>query len=158
MVDKTERSKKMTEKPEKAICKLIRQEEAKLRQKYSILQQQDFLGAFIFVFSLIMIAATWYAYYYFQLSAFWTIVLIALPTSLLHELEHDLIHNLYFRRQSYIQDIMFFVIWVAKLHGNPWFRRELHLKHHLVSGQEDDAEERLIGLGYAQPVCMFHLK
>jgi len=42
---------------------------------------------------------------------------------------------------------MFFCIWVAKLHGNPWFRRELHLKHHIISGQIDDAEERLIGLG-----------
>lgn len=28
-----------------------------------------------------------------------------------------------------------------------WFRRELHLKHHIISGQVDDAEERLIGLG-----------
>lgn len=147
MVEKIEVLEKEAEKPEKAICRLIRHEEAKMRQKYSILQQQDFLGASIFVFSLLMIASTWYAYYAFQLSAFWTIVLIALPTSLLHELEHDLIHNLYFRKQSFIQDIMFFVIWVAKLHGNPWFRRELHLKHHLVSGQEDDAEERLIGLG-----------
>jgi fatty acid desaturase len=28
-----------------------------------------------------------------------------------------------------------------------WFRRDLHLKHHMISGQIDDAEERLVGLG-----------
>jgi hypothetical protein len=74
---------------------------------------------------------------------------------------------------------MFFGIWVSKLHGSPWFRRDLHLKHHqlrwvwaalwsgcrsglwadgcavlcsaavLCSGQTADAEERLIGLGLA---------
>eukprot|EP00598_Pedospumella_elongata_P011765 CAMPEP_0185013170 /NCGR_PEP_ID=MMETSP1098-20130426/98671_1 /TAXON_ID=89044 /ORGANISM="Spumella elongata, Strain CCAP 955/1" /LENGTH=413 /DNA_ID=CAMNT_0027542237 /DNA_START=304 /DNA_END=1545 /DNA_ORIENTATION=+ len=54
---------------------------------------------------------------------------------------------MYFKKHTWIQDVMFFVIWVAKLHGNPWFRREFHLKHHIVSGQIDDAEERLIGLG-----------
>jgi len=45
--------------------------------------------------------------------------------------------------------MMFFVIWVSKLHGSPWFRRDLHLEHHKRSGQQDDAEERLIGLGMA---------
>ena len=147
MSDTRKLLEKVPEKPEKSICRLIRQEEVKLRQKYTILQYQDLIGASIFMISLLLIASAWYAYYSYQLSSFWTIVLIALPTSLLHELEHDLIHNLYFRKHSFIQDVMFFVIWCAKLHGNPWFRRELHLKHHLVSGQEDDAEERLIGLG-----------
>ena len=42
---------------------------------------------------------------------------------------------------------MFFVIWFCKLSLNPWYRRRIHLKHHLVSGHKADIEERLIGLG-----------
>ena len=64
----------------------------------------------------------------------------AFSISLLHELEHDIIHNLYFKSHMWVQDMMFWGIWIAKLHGNPWYRRELHLKHHIVSGQIDDAE------------------
>ncbi|CAF5224324.1 unnamed protein product, partial [Rotaria magnacalcarata] len=74
-------------------------------------------------------------------------MLIALVLSLLHELEHDIIHNLYFKSYRWIQNCMFIFIWVAKLHVSPWYRRQLHLKHHLLSGQINDAEERLIGLG-----------
>jgi hypothetical protein len=81
------------------------------------------------------------------LSVWLTIPLMALPISLLHEMEHDLIHNLYAKKWPFMQDVMFFGIWLAKLHGSPWFRRQLHLHHHKLSGQANDAEERLIGLG-----------
>jgi hypothetical protein len=72
------------------------------------------------------------------------IPLMALPISILHELEHDLIHNLYFRSRVWVQHLMFFVIWFCKLSLNPWYRRGIHLKHHLVSGHKTDIEERLI--------------
>ena len=49
--------------------------------------------------------------------------------------------------QRVLQHVFFLGIWVAKLGANPWFRKKLHLQHHTVSGQDDDAEERLIGLG-----------
>jgi len=42
---------------------------------------------------------------------------------------------------------MFVVIWFAKVGANPWWRKVMHLKHHKVSGQVTDIEERLIGLG-----------
>ena len=53
-----------------------------------------------------------------------------------------------------IQHAMFFVIWFAKLSLNPWYRRRIHLKHHLLSGQQTDIEERLIGLGYHEIVSL----
>ena len=61
--------------------------------------------------------------------------------------------DLYFKTNLKIQDFMFLVIWVAKVHANPWFRRDLHLKHHILSGQKNDAEERLIGLGLPFGLC-----
>jgi fatty acid desaturase len=68
-------------------------------------------------------------------------------TSILHEMEHDIIHSLWARPHLWLQHVLFAGIWLAKLGANPWFRRKLHLQHHTLSGQEDDAEERLIGLG-----------
>ena len=135
---------------EKIISQAIKQAEIDLRNKYSVLKQQDLLGFGIFIGSLFSIALCWT--YYIQYGDTYNeyiiiVLLIAFFTSFLHELEHDLIHNLYFKRNIMMQDIMFMCIWLAKLHGNPWFRRELHLKHHIISGQRDDAEERLIGLG-----------
>ena len=135
---------------EKIISQAIKQAEIDLRSKYSVLKQQDLVGFGIFIGSLLSIALCWT--YYIQYGDTYTeyiivVLLIAFFTSFLHELEHDLIHNLYFKRNIMMQDIMLMCIWLAKLHGNPWFRRELHLKHHIISGQRDDAEERLIGLG-----------
>jgi fatty acid desaturase len=134
---------------EKDICQKIKFEEQELRKKYGFLKYQDFLGGSIFIGSLLAIILSWYYYFHHKdepFTLFLVVVSIMFFTSLLHELEHDLIHNLYFKK-SIIQDVMFFFIWISKLHSNPWFRRDLHLKHHVVSGQKDDAEERLLGLG-----------
>eukprot|EP00389_Voromonas_pontica_P018514 GDKH01029133.1.p1 GENE.GDKH01029133.1~~GDKH01029133.1.p1 ORF type:complete len:341 (+),score=46.62 GDKH01029133.1:81-1103(+) len=74
------------------------------------------------------------------------ILLNAFITSIAHEQEHDLIHDLYFK-DSWFQDFAFFVIWLAKSSVSPWWRRTWHLHHHESSGQTDDVEERLLGLG-----------
>jgi fatty acid desaturase len=89
------------------------------------------------------------AAFYLQGRLVWclAIPLMALPLSILHELEHDLIHDLYFRGRPWVQNPMFSVIWFCKLSLNPWYRRGIHLKHHRVSGQKTDIEERLIGIG-----------
>lgn len=76
-----------------------------------------------------------------------TIPIMAILISFLHELEHDLIHDLYFKENKLIQNIMFAFIWISKINANPWWRKPMHLKHHKTSGQMDDIEERLIGLG-----------
>lgn len=141
---------------ERKISDEIRKAESELKEKYPILKKQDFLGMTIFLVSLIMIVFS--AIFYYQASVWFptlpsttstliVIISVAFWTSMLHELEHDIIHNLYFKSSRWVQDLMFACIWVSKLHGNPWFRRDLHLKHHIISGQINDAEERLIGLG-----------
>jgi len=76
-----------------------------------------------------------------------TVPLMAVSFSILHELEHDLIHNMYFKGKQWMQHIMFFFIWITKWSANPWYRKVLHLRHHILSGQTEDVEERLIGLG-----------
>ncbi|CAF3960761.1 unnamed protein product [Rotaria magnacalcarata] len=129
------------------ICRTIKQSDAEIRQKYPFLYHQDVICAIIFAGSLLLITLFSYLYISSFISAIWTVMLIALVLSLLHELEHDIIHNLYFKSYRWIQNCMFIFIWVAKLHVSPWYRRQLHLKHHLLSGQINDAEERLIGLG-----------
>jgi len=126
---------------------VIHSEEKRLRAKLPWLAHQDFLGMSCFLGSLAMMACV--AAYYLRGGLVWwlAVPLMALPISILHELEHDLIHNLYFRSRAWVQHLMFFVIWFCKLSLNPWYRRGIHLKHHLVSGQKTDIEERLIGLG-----------
>jgi len=80
--------------------------------------------------------------------SFWlAIPIMGIAISFLHELEHDLIHNLYFKGNQFVQHFMFFTIWMSKLSGNPWYRKVLHLRHHILSGQVEDLEERFIGLG-----------
>ncbi|MBW0432839.1 fatty acid desaturase [Leptospira yasudae] len=80
---------------------------------------------------------------------FWIcIVSNAILASFLHEIEHDLIHNLYFKGNAKIQNFMFWIVWLFRANTvNPWFRREIHLLHHKVSGNKEDVEERMIGNG-----------
>lgn len=131
----------------RSIRSTIRNEDQRLRERWPWLANQDALGAGCFAGSLLAMAAV--ATLYLQgLLAWWgAILMMALPLSILHELEHDLIHNLYFRRAPVIQNAMFFVIWLSKLSISPWYRREIHLRHHQESGQTTDIEERLIGIG-----------
>lgn len=131
----------------RSIRTTIRQEERRLLDARPWLARQDLLGFVSFAGSLLVM--TGIAALYLQgLLPWWaTIPLMALPLSILHELEHDLIHDLYFRKSPVVQHLMFLVIWISKLSINPWYRREIHLRHHQESGQKTDIEERLIGLG-----------
>jgi len=130
-----------------AIRKVIYAEEKRVKEKYPILEHQNFLGMTIFLSCLFSMATVAYFYITGALSLMFVIPLIAFFVSLLHELEHDLIHDLYFKEQKWVQHLMFATIWVSKVNANPWWRKPMHLKHHKTSGQVDDIEERLIGLG-----------
>ena len=130
-----------------SIRKVIYTEEKRLRSKYPILDRQDALGMAFFVTSLSAMIITGYSWHIGALAWYWVVPLMGLFASILHELEHDLIHDMYFKEQKWVQHIMFACIWVAKLNANPWWRKPMHLKHHKSSGQIDDIEERIIGLG-----------
>jgi len=119
-----------------------------LRQRYPILNHQDLLGASILAFALAgMIGSA--ALYLSGALAWWTCLLAnAFFASLTHELEHDLIHSMYFRKQRVPHNLMMALVWLARPSTiNPWIRRHLHLNHHKVSGTEADMEERAITNG-----------
>ncbi len=119
-----------------------------LRERYPILQHQDALGAGILAFALVgMIGSA--TLYVTGHMAWWVCLLLnAFFASLTHELEHDLIHSMYFRKQRVPHNLMMGLVWLARPSTiNPWIRRHLHLNHHKVSGTETDMEERAITNG-----------
>lgn len=119
-----------------------------LRQQYPILKHQDALGAGILGFAMAgMIGSA--ALYMTGHMAWWACLLLnAFFASLTHELEHDLIHSMYFRKQRVPHNLMMGLVWLARPSTiNPWIRRHLHLNHHKVSGSETDTEERAITNG-----------
>lgn len=119
-----------------------------LRERYPILKHQDALGAGILAFALIgMIGSA--SLYITGHMAWWVCLLLnAFFASLTHELEHDLIHSMYFRKQRVPHNLMMGLVWLARPSTiNPWIRRHLHLNHHKVSGTETDMEERAITNG-----------
>ncbi|WP_447588088.1 fatty acid desaturase [Aquipseudomonas campi] len=119
-----------------------------LRQRYPILKHQDAIGAGILTFALAgMIGSAWL--YLDGVIAWWACLLAnAFFASLTHELEHDLIHSMYFRKQRVPHNLMMALVWMARPSTiNPWIRRHLHLNHHKVSGTETDIEERAITNG-----------
>jgi len=130
------------------IKRVITAEGVALRKCYPILNHQNAIGALILAFSLLGMGITAYFYIEQQLSVWWTIPLIAFFASLTHELEHDLIHWMYFRKKPWAHHLMMALVWLARPSTiNPWARRELHFNHHKTSGTEKDVEERALWNG-----------
>lgn len=123
-------------------------EDARLRAAWPLLRAewQSAVAAALWAACLLTMALLGAGYARGMLPAWAVIPCAALAASLLHELEHDLIHGQYFRGRP-MSDVMLAGIWAAKLSLNPWTRRGWHLNHHRRSGQVDDVEERMIGLG-----------
>nr|WP_298141241.1 fatty acid desaturase [uncultured Pseudomonas sp.] len=121
---------------------------AELRQRYPILQHQDALGATILGFSLAAMIGSAALYLGGYLAWWGCLLLNAFFASLTHELEHDLLHSMYFRKRRVPHNLMLALVWLARPSTiNPWIRRHLHLNHHKVSGSEADMEERAITNG-----------
>jgi fatty acid desaturase len=121
---------------------------AVLRERHPILAHQDAIGVAILAFALTgMIGSA--ALYLVGFMSWWVCLLLnAFFASLTHELEHDLIHSMYFRKQRVPHNVMLALVWMARPSTiNPWIRRHLHLNHHKVSGTEADMEERAITNG-----------
>ena len=74
------------------------------------------------------------------LSAFWM--------SILHELEHDLIHQMYYRKNKTMNNAMMAAVYAFRPSTiNPWIRKDIHIHHHKASGTKSDIEERGINNG-----------
>lgn len=125
------------------IRKEIQASYQKLKAQYPILKYQNFWGLSIFVVSIAVVCLSAYLWWS-GLIPTWAMVLInAFFFGVLHELEHDLIHWMYFKSNKLLHHFMLFVIWILRpLTINPWVRRQLHYHHHKYSGTLHDVEER----------------
>ncbi len=122
-------------------------DELRARQPW-LVKYQDQIGFGIFLASCLAIIATAAAYGAGLLPWWATIPLAAFFMSLLHELEHDLIHYMYFRKNAFMHNLMMAGVWLFRPSTiSPWVRRKLHIHHHKHSGQESDIEERGITNG-----------
>lgn len=121
-----------------------------LRQRHPWLRQQNSIGALIMAFALGgMVLSGWL---YAQGAMAWWLCLpiSAVFASLIHELEHDLIHLMYFRKNPLAHHLMMALCWLSRPGTiNPWIRRKLHFQHHKHSGTHKDLEER--GITNGQP-------
>lgn len=127
-----------------AIRAAITEDEKRVRARYPWLRHQDALALAIWACSLAVIVVSIVGYARGVVPLLVTFPLVAFAASMLHELEHDLIHQLYFRKNAWVHNVMLFGIWIAKLSLDPWYRRDLHLLHHKSSGQIEDIEEQFL--------------
>lgn len=119
-----------------------------LRARHPWLKHQDAIGVTIMLLSVAGMLGTAYAYY-LGLVAWWLCIpMVAIFASFIHELEHDLIHLMYFRKRPRINTLMLIIGWIARPSTvSPLVRRRVHLHHHKHSGTESDLEERGITNG-----------
>ncbi|MCB1178242.1 MAG: fatty acid desaturase, partial [Leptospiraceae bacterium] len=129
------------------ITKFTRYFEKREKRKNTFLKYQDEIGAAIFFLSIFGMVGSSFLYIKGILS-FWVVIPInAIFASFLHELEHDLIHGMYYK-EKLMEKIMMYGVWIFR--GNtpdPYYRKKIHLHHHKESGQFSDIEEQMIGNG-----------
>lgn len=121
---------------------------AELRRRHPLLNHQDALGTSILLIAMSAMISTSALYLGGQIP-WWACVLAnAFFTSFTHELEHDLLHRLYFRSRPVAQNLMMALSWLTRPTAiNPWVRRELHINHHKASGTATDVEELTLSNG-----------
>lgn len=119
-----------------------------LRARHPWLRYQNAIGLSIFLASIAGILACAWGYAAGVLPVWATVPLCAILMSFLHELEHDLIHYMYFRKQPFWHNLMMAGVWLFRPStASPWTRRRVHLHHHKSSGTDSDLEERGITNG-----------
>jgi fatty acid desaturase len=140
----------------KAVVKGIRDAEKKVRARYSWLRHQNTIGLAVLLVAVAGMIGSGTAYYYGVIPAWACVCLNAFFASFCHEIEHDLIHRIYFRHRPAVYNAMMLAVWVTRPNSvNPWYRRNIHLLHHRVSGSVNDIEERLVGNGQRYGLMRF---
>jgi fatty acid desaturase len=85
-------------------------------------------------------------YFYAVIPAWCCIIIAALSASTAHIIEHDLIHQQYFKSTSAVYHFMIFMVWIIRPNTvNPYYRKGMHLNHHRTSGTPQDIEGCLLG-------------
>lgn len=118
------------------------------KTKHPILRYQNFWGFLIFAVSILAIGLNAYLWWQGSMSSWVMILLNAFFLGLLHEVEHDLIHFMYFKSNKFVHHFMMLTVWILRpITVNPWIRRQLHYHHHKYSGTLHDVEERAVTNG-----------
>lgn len=126
----------------------LKEAENKWRQRLPIFYYQSALGMFLLVAVIAIFFAAGNAWLNGSLHWVPMVAINAFCLSVIREIEHDCVHDLYFPKNKNVQDLMMWAVW--PMLGNvphPWYRRELHMVHHRNSGRKRDLEERMIGMG-----------
>lgn len=119
-----------------------------VRARHNWLRHQDAIGALIMALSIAGAVASGWAYVADVIPWYVCVPLTAVFLSFIHELEHDLIHQLYFRNSPRAYNLMMALCWITRPSTiSPWVRKRMHLHHHKFSGTESDIEERGITNG-----------
>ncbi|AGB82850.1 fatty acid desaturase [Serratia sp. FGI94] len=119
-----------------------------VKQRFPVLKYQNAIGLGILLFALFSMVIVSALYLNQQIPWWLCLILNALCLSLAHEIEHDLIHSLYFKKNRFMYHLMMALVWIVRpSSANPWARKTLHLKHHQYSGSELDIEERALSNG-----------
>ncbi|UJD80695.1 fatty acid desaturase [Serratia rubidaea] len=119
-----------------------------IKQRFPVLKYQNAIGLGILLFALFSMVVVSALYLNQQIPWWLCLLLNALCLSLAHEIEHDLIHSLYFKKNRFMYHLMMALVWIVRpSSANPWARKTLHLKHHQYSGSELDIEERALSNG-----------
>ncbi len=130
------------------IRQTIMREGDRLRAAHPWLLQQDRIGAGILAVAVAGMLLNVWSYAQGWQPVWVTVLAAAFCASITHELEHDLIHSMYFRKLPWAHNLMLALVWLARPSTiNPWVRRKLHLDHHKFSGTHKDLEERGITNG-----------
>lgn len=130
------------------IKQVVLQASEDLRRRYPVLKHQDAIGATIMAVSLLGMIGSGTLYVLGMIPWWVCVPVTAIFASFIHELEHDLIHLMYFRKTPWANSLMLSLGWLARASTvNPFVRRKLHLHHHKFSGTESDLEERGITNG-----------
>lgn len=130
------------------IKRVVLQAGVDLRERHPLLKHQDAIGASIMAFALLGMISSGVLYVQGYIAWWVCVPVTALFASLIHELEHDLIHLMYFRKTPWANNLMLSLGWLARASTvNPFVRRKLHMHHHKYSGTESDLEERGITNG-----------
>ncbi|OUR65197.1 hypothetical protein A9Q73_08495 [Bermanella sp. 47_1433_sub80_T6] len=132
----------------KNIQSAVRLADARWKSRFPLLNHQDALGMIILLVSLAGMVSSGLAYLADLIPAWSCILITAFFAGVSHELEHDLIHRLYFRKNALVHNFMMLTVWIMRPNTvNPWYRRGIHFNHHKVSGTAEDIEERVLGNG-----------
>ncbi|MDB4974982.1 MAG: Fatty acid desaturase [Myxococcaceae bacterium] len=111
-------------------------------------RHQSEIGLLCLSASLALMIGAALSYGHGLIPAWLTVLVVAFACSIAHEVEHDLIHRMYYPRVAWLRNAMMAVGWLMRPSTvNPWIRTRLHLHHHRISGTPEDVEERSITNG-----------